>query len=354
MKAKYQEIADEIRQKIQSQEYLVDAAIPTESQLQKIYSVSRHTVRAAVDVLVNEGVLRKEKGSGTYVNALTIKKTNHKTIGVITTYMSDYIFPSIIRGIEQELSKKGYSLLLASTNNDYLREKKSLEKMIDFGVDGLIVEPTRSNLYNPNLAIYVNLKEQNIPMVMINAVYEELDIPYICFDDQEVGYQATDYLIKKNHQNILLITKIDDLQGKYRMKGFMKACEKNNIWISSSNILTYTTETSNLIIDQALAQLEKNPEISAIFCYNDQIANVLCQKLFEKKYRVPDDYSIISVDNSNLSQMGGMSITSLAHPKEELGIGAANWIINAIEKNIIGENINYQPQLIERSSVKEI
>ena len=70
--------------------------------------------------------------------------TSKKTIGVITTYISDYIFPSIIRGIERRLNEDNYSLLLASTNNDVAQEKKALEMMLSYGVDGLIVEPTKA------------------------------------------------------------------------------------------------------------------------------------------------------------------------------------------------------------------
>ena len=65
MKTKYQVIADEIRSKILSNEFVVGKVIPPELQLQKDYGVSRHTVREAIALLVNEGFLRKEKGSGT-------------------------------------------------------------------------------------------------------------------------------------------------------------------------------------------------------------------------------------------------------------------------------------------------
>jgi len=79
-------------------------------------------------------------------------------------------------------------------------------------------------------------------MVMINAVYEEISAPYICVNDVASGYLATEYLIKKNHKKLLLITKIDDLQGKYRMKGFIKACEEYGIQFSPEDIITYETE----------------------------------------------------------------------------------------------------------------
>ncbi|MBO1914984.1 GntR family transcriptional regulator, partial [Microvirga sp. 3-52] len=99
------------------------------------------------------------------------------------------------RGIESRLKEDNYSLLLASTNNDVEQEKKALEMMLSYGVDGLIVEPTKSNLYNPNIAYYLSFKEHDIPFIMINAYYEELDVPYLSLDDVQSSYLATKELI---------------------------------------------------------------------------------------------------------------------------------------------------------------
>ncbi|MDR2976647.1 MAG: GntR family transcriptional regulator [Streptococcaceae bacterium] len=356
-KPKYQTIADDIREKIRSQHYPIGPAIPAEHQLQVNYQASRDTVRKAVTILVNEGLLRREKGSGTYVNDLSHPnlpaiRPDRKTIGVITTYISDYIFPSIIRGIELRLKEKGYSLLLSSTNNDYAQEEKCLEKMIDFGVDGLIVEPTKSNQYNPNLATYVNLHAHNIPIVMINAVYEELNLPYICVDDVEVGYLATKELIDKHHTQLLLITKLDDQQGKLRMKGFIKACEENHIKISSDLIITFTTESEPDVYRKALERLEKSPDITGIVCYNDEVAKKLCSRILEMGFSIPDDYSIVGNDNSSLSQIGGVNLSSTEHPKEKMGIAAADWIVSTIEKGQPEANLLYHTHLVRRNSVK--
>src|SRR5690625_3094616 len=95
-KYQYQVIIDDIKSKILSGEYNVLEKIPTEFALQEMYNVSRHTVRKAILELANEGFLRSEKGSGTYVsNDYQSRAGNpgNKTIGVITTYISDYIFP---------------------------------------------------------------------------------------------------------------------------------------------------------------------------------------------------------------------------------------------------------------------
>lgn len=166
-----------------------------------------------------------------------------KTIGVITTYISDYIFPSIIRGIESRLNEENYSLLLASTNNDVDQEKKALEMMLSFGVDGLIVEPTKSNLYNPNISYYLSFKEQDVPLIMINAYYEQLEVPFLCLDDVKSSYLATKELITSGHQQIGLISKTDDLQGKYRMKGYIQALGEAKLNFLPEHVLFFDTES---------------------------------------------------------------------------------------------------------------
>lgn len=356
-KSKYQVIAEEIKEKIESNEYVFNQTIPPEMQLQKDYAVSRHTVRQAIAILVNEGYLRKEKGSGTYVDNRfkneTKVKANVKTIGVITTYLSDYIFPSIIRGIEETLRSQGYSLLLASTNNDYQQEKECLEKMIHYGVQGLIVEPTKSNQYNPNLALYMSLKEQGIPMVMINAVYEELEAASICVDDVRSGFLATELMIKKGNKNLLLVSKIDDLQGKYRMKGFIQACEKYGVKILPQDIITYTTDTRKQVSSNVLKRLKDEKMVNGIVCYNDQIASVIIDELNTHGITIPDDISIIGNDDSSLSKVGNVKMTTLRHPKERMGKDAAEWILKTIEKKSEQKSILYEPILVERDSVIE-
>src|SRR5690625_1401853 len=169
-KYQYQVIIDDIKSKILSGEYSVLEKIPTEFALQEMYNVSRHTVRKAVLELANEGYLRSEKGSGTYVSndyQTTAGNPSNKTICVITTYISDYIIPSIIRGIEGKLNEQNYSLLLASTNNDVDQEKKALEMMLSYGVDGLIIEPTKSNLFNTNIAYIFQFNKYNNSFIII-------------------------------------------------------------------------------------------------------------------------------------------------------------------------------------------
>ena len=357
-KTKYQLIADEIRKKILDGNYKLNTVIPSELQLQKTYDVSRHTVREAIGVLTNEGYLRKEKGSGTYV-ADTYKKeevtsNKTKTIGVVTTYLSDYIFPSIIRGIEGQLRKEGYSLLLSSTSNNHAQERECLEKMLHNGVDGIIVEPTKSNQHNPNLDLYVAIKEQGLPLVMINAVYEELEMASICVDDVQSGFMAADALFKQGHQHLLFITKIDDLQGKYRMKGFVKACEQHETMFDAGDIITYTTETKDKLVAKVMQRLKEANHLSGIVCYNDEIANTIYSEIIAAGYSIPEDYSIIGNDHSPIGLASALKLSTIEHPKEKLGIDAADWIIQTIQTNKEQPSIVYAPKLVLGETIKNL
>ncbi|MDO7906200.1 GntR family transcriptional regulator [Paenibacillus sp. JX-17] len=360
MKPKYQIIIDDIKSHILSGAYQVGEQIPTEYALQDQYKVSRQTVRKAILELSNEGYLRSEKGSGTYVSGQYRAKSGgtsgKKTIGVITTYISDYIFPSIIRGIESRLNEDNYSLLLASTNNDVLQEKKALEMMLSFGVDGLIIEPTKSNLYNPNIAYYLSFKEQDVPFTMINAYYEELEVPFFCLDDVQSSYLATRELISKGHTQIGIISKMDDLQGKYRMKGYIKALGEAKLRFHPEQVLSFDTETKQDLSMNLKKFLNTHKDaISALVCYNDEVGLEVVNVCRQLGISVPDKLSIIGQDNSYIAKNANIKLTTLTHPQEQMGRDAADWIIKKLQgKRDLPNTTYYQPMLIEGETVKEI
>lgn len=360
MKPKYQIIIDDLKSYILSGTYKAGEKIPSEFALQEEYNVSRQTIRKAILDLSNEGFLRSEKGSGTYVSTQYRSKTSgkamNKTIGVITTYISDYIFPSIIRGIESRLNEDNYSLLLASTNNDIAQEKKALEMMLSFGVDGLIIEPTRSNIYNPNIAYYLSFKEQDVPFTMINAYYEELEVPFFCLDDVQSSYLATQELIAKGHTQIGIIAKMDDLQGKYRMKGFIRALGEAKLRFQQEHVLSFDTASkSDLSANLEVYLNDNRDDLTALVCYNDEVGLEVVHVCRKLGISIPDELSIIGQDNSYIAKNANIKLTTLTHPQEQMGRDAADWIIKNLQgKKDLPTNTYYQPVLIEGETVKAI
>lgn len=365
-KTKYNIVKDKIMEWITNGEVKPGEKISSESELVKMFGVSRHTIRQAIGDLVHEGWLYREQGAGTFCSnkqeqdrsqTPRLLTSGGKNIGVITTFISDYIFPSIIRGIESYLTESGYTLTLASTDNDVEKERQCLQSMLDRNIDGLIIEPTKSSSNNPNINYYLELEKNNIPYLMINQYYPQLLPPHIIVNDKNGGYLATDHLIKLGHEKIVGIFKTDDLQGAYRMQGFIQAFRENNITLSPEMIISFSTEFSDALLQENVRKILSSSQTmpTGIICYNDQVALSILNLLREMELRVPEDISIVGFDDSYLAE--ATNLTSVSHPKLEMGVAAAKWIVSAVENRSEVESQNstvYEPELVVRNSTKAI
>ncbi|WP_312098914.1 GntR family transcriptional regulator [Niallia sp.] len=336
--------------------------IYSENELGRMFGVSRHTIRQAIGDLVHEGWLYREQGAGTFVShqqahsSQTIlshpplKRT--KNIGVITTYISDYIFPSIIKGIESYLTDHGYSLTFACTDNDIKKEKQCLQTMLDRNIDGLIIEPTKTNTFNPNMQLYLELEQNKIPYLMINQFYSQLSPPHLVVDDELGGFISTEHLIKLGHKKIIGLFKSDDLQGINRMKGFIQAYKAYSIPFFPEMLINYSTENQAAYPVERLAEVfETTNKPTAIVCYNDQLAIQVIHYLRSLNLSIPEDISIIGYDDSFLTEASEVKLTSVSHPKKEMGMEAAKWIVDAVEKKgTLPPSFVYKPKLVLRTS----
>lgn len=367
MTTKYNRVKQAVKSRIMDGIYTPNQKISSESELMKEFGVSRHTVRLAIGDLVMSGWLYREQGSGTFCADRSLMKPQdtlnaQKSIAIVTTYLSDYIFPSIIRGAESKLSEEGYQVSIFSTNNTHEMEQVVLEKILSQQFDGVIVEPTKSGSSNPNISYYLKLEQLDIPYIMINAYYDELEPVSIVMNDEKGGFLQTDHLISLGHKNIVGCFKTDDRQGIKRMKGFLKAHRQNNIPVMPSHIITYNTEDK---LVKPVEELEKllassDEPITGLVCYNDELAMMLIELLRVKNIKVPEDISIVGHDDSMLAEISEVKLTTIAHPKSEMGELAANSIISLIHsKHHKAEGYNadstvYDPELIVRSSTQKL
>lgn len=366
MTTKYNMVKRAVKSRIIDGIYTPNQKISSESELMKEFGVSRHTVRLAIGDLVSAGWLYREQGSGTFcADRSLLKKTNspnsQKSIAIVTTYLSDYIFPSIIRGAESRLSEEGYQVSIFSTNNTHEMERGVLEKILSQQFDGVIVEPTKSGSSNPNISYYLKLEQLDIPYIMINAFYDELEPVSIVMDDEKGGFLQTEHLIRLGHKNIVGCFKTDDRQGIRRMKGFLKAHRQNNIPIRQSHIITYNTEEKfSKPVDELEKLLVSDEGLTGLVCYNDELAMMLLELLRVKNIKVPEEVSIVGHDDSMLAEVSEVKLTSIVHPKSEMGELAASAIIALIDSKedktdqYNASSMIYDPELIVRSSTKEM
>lgn len=351
---KYEKLVAYLHQQISQGIYKPGDRIESEHQLAARFDYSRQTVRQALSALENEGMLVRRRGSGTYVSGVASERRT-MNIGVITTYISDYIFPAIIRGIERELTEHGYSMMLGATLNRVENEKRLLLSMQEKGVDGLIVEGIKSALPNPNLELYRKLERSGIPVVFFNAYYRELtDCTYVVTDDVRAGADAAGYLMRRGCRKLGGIFKSDDMQGHRRYEGMMKAALAGGAWAGDDAVVWFSTADDPFLFrgQNGKRLMERFSSCDGIVCYNDTIAFRLIEFLRARGKRVPEDLSVIGFDNSGLAQYGAVRITTMNHPKEEMGVQAARMILHMAETGVREKSLVMKMEPVSGNSVR--
>lgn len=350
---KYHQLKEYLCDQMRRGELAPGDQVPSEYTLAKQFKLSRHTVRKALGDLENEGLVYREQGRGTFCSMRS--KTENKTIAVMTTYISDYIFPAVIRGIEEILSVAGYTLLLANTDNNKQKEAQCFEKLLNQNIAGLIIEPTKSALENCNLKYFQEIERRRLPYIMFHATYSDLEPAYIMMDDEKGGFMAAQYLLQLGHQDIAGIFKTDDRQGIKRQNGFLAALTEYNIDLKSGYLGNYDTEQiSSYPYQFVRGLLQRTDRPTGLICYNDQIAIQAIGAIRDEGLRIPEDISIVGYDDSSLAVASEIKLTTIKHTKTVLGRQVARFIIDMVEGRIERPTLVYQPELIIRSSCQSL
>ena len=355
METKYQNLINYIQEQISDGQLGPGEKVPSENQLSEQFHISRQTVRKAIGTLEEDGLVQRIRGSGTYVSFDRRKNLEQRnSIAVVTTYVDSYIFPRILQGMQNTLFESGFSVQIYFTNNTLDREKSILKDLLKRDdVAGVIMEGTKSGLPNPNLDLYRHLMARKIPLLFFNTYYPELEAPHVSLNDAEAAYKAVRYLIDKGHQKIGAILKLDDGQGRQRYLGYLKAMEEAGLTVTDSRMVWIDTDESKQLgycRDRILNRVE---ECTALLAYNDQIAFQLIRMLTERNIRVPEDVSVISIDDSDLARHSEVPITSLPHPKENLGKKAAETLLQMIAGRKKDLTYEFDTRVVERESVAE-
>lgn len=355
MASKYRNLADILRAEIAKLSSLGSSRLPTEAEITKQYNVSRQTVRNALELLESEGLIERRQGSGSYIRQ---KKTESdlKQIALVTSFIDDYIFPTILHDAQSIFEKNGYSTIVYATDNKISREREILLSLINKNISAILIEGSKTALPTANADLFLRLKEMEIPVLFIHGSYRNLkDFPCISDDNFAGGYMLANYLIAKGHKKIAGIFKSDDEQGPERYYGLVSAMVEAGLRINDSSFCWYDSEDRKAIINnEGFDRIDRfiNKRLagsSAVVCYNDEIAYSLVKRLLEKGTKIPEEIAIVSFDNSFYSQIGSVPITSLGHNKERTGKCAANTLLAMIKGEEV-ESRKISWQLSERLS----
>lgn len=353
---KYKDIVDWTMKQLAAGVFKPKDKFLSEASLGEKFNCSRQTVRRALEELEKQGHITRFQGSGTYISAdrfyarRNASGNLNMTVGLINTYMDNYVFPGIIRGIEGVLSEAGFGVELISTNNQIAGETRALQFMMERNLDGLIVEPTRSALPCANLDLYRALGLRGLPIVFIDSYYPELSSPYVALDDEKAGYEATKYLFSMGHRNISSVFPHSHRQGHLRYLGYVKAHADFGIPIHDDLVCWHSRENMHQMLHSQMF-LDQLKRSTAVLCYNDATALTVIDFLHQKGIKVPEDLSVVGIDNSEMARI--TSLTSIAHPAERLGEAAAKLLLDMINGSE-GSNVLFPPELVIRGSVRQL
>ncbi|MDE7218849.1 MAG: substrate-binding domain-containing protein [Oscillospiraceae bacterium] len=307
-------------------------------------------------LLVREGLIATRQGSGSRILRQTSSvEKQHRSIAVITTYISDYIFPGILREVETVLSQHGCTPSLFATQNQVANERRILTQLLGQPVDGILVEATKSALPNPNLDLYQQLMDQGVPLVFIHGCYANLPGAHFVMDaNADGGRQLACYLADKGCACIGGIFKSDDIQGHGRYAGYTEGLREKGLQLKDRHVYWYNTETKRSFLSGSDTSVrayldEVLDEVDSFVCYNDEIANSLLLQLQKRGLRVPEDVAIVSFDNSYYSELSPVPITSLSHGGENAGRTAAEILLRQMDGEYC-QSVQLPWVLVERES----
>lgn len=354
MSAKYLWLAEQLKKHIE--EHAGDIfKLPTEAELCEKYGVSRQTVRAALSILEKEHLIEKRRGSGSYTTGLS-DRAEKNTVAILICSDTEYIYPELLSDMRNILQEQGFSSTVYVTDNRISREREILEHLLSHPVRGILSEGCKTAFPTPNHDLYHRLSDQGVSILFFHGSYANLpDYPSLKDDNYEGGYFLGKYLVSLKHKKIAGIFKSDDTQGLERCHGFLSALRDESISFHEENICYFDTPR--------LSALQKKQDTgflsefiarqlggcTAVICYNDEIAYWLIKELNYRNLRVPEDVSVVCFDNTYLSELSAVQITSLSHQRHEMGVAAAEMLLNLM-RSLAAPSRKLPWKLVEKRS----
>ncbi|WP_434055927.1 MAG: LacI family DNA-binding transcriptional regulator [Roseibium sp.] len=302
----------------------------------KVTEETRHRVEAACKKL--------NYFPNAAARSLSTNKT--KTIATIIPNIEHSIYAKFISAIEQTLSERQYSLVLAISNGDEEIEFKEARKLLGMGSEAFILSGAR---HSPEL--YDLLEGRNIPYVFTSVWDPALPTPMIGYDNSGLARAALTYLKSKGHSEIAVVHGPVDSSDRIsaRVAGARQACGK------TMNVTFFETSLDASGGKHAVqALLERATNVTAILCLSDVLALGVYFGLAAAGLSVPDDMSVMGFDNLDWSTEIVPPLTTTNLPARKMGRSVALQLMDLLDINKDLEPTLLEGQIIERGSVLSV
>jgi LacI family transcriptional regulator len=280
---------------------------------------------------------------------LASKKTT--TVGVVIPDISNAIFAEVARGIEDIANMYRYNIILCNADKKKDKEISVINTLLEKQVDGLLF--MGGTVTKEHIEAF---KSSSVPIVLCATTDDNNAIPAVDINHEKAAYDAVQLLIQQGHRNIGMIsgTLQDPANGFARFQGYKKALEEANIPVVDEHIRVgnYRYE-SGIEAMKYFINLADRP--TAIFAATDEMAIGAIHTIQDANLKVPEDISVISVDNSRMASMVRPLLTSVAQPMYDIGAVSMRLLTKLMNKeNVEVTKIVLPHELIIRKSVAHV
>lgn len=278
---------------------------------------------------------------------LRTNKTN--TIGLVIPSMENIYFANLASTIIRDARAYGYTTVTVDTMEDESNERNGIDSLLARNVDGIIVTPC-----GQDPAWLENINRNTTPVVLIDRYFNSTELPYVCTDNYQGGYEATRYLLNNGHENILCIQGTPySMPVRERVRGYLDALRGKGLE-EHARIVGDSFSIQNGYLETKLV-LNTVSRPTAIFALSNTILLGAIKAIRESGLSIPNDISIITFDNNTFLDFIDPPVTRMSQPVNEIGTLSVKLLMQSIdEKRPIDTKLQLQPQLIVCESVANV
>ncbi|GMQ74529.1 catabolite control protein A [Tetragenococcus halophilus] len=276
---------------------------------------------------------------------LASKKTT--TIGVIIPDVSNMFFSSLARGIDDIATMYKYNIILANSDGDSNKEVQVLNNLLAKQVDGIIFMGHRITE-----EVRGEFSRSKTPVVLAGSIDPDEQVGSVNIDYTKATEEAVSLLAKNGHEKIAFVSGalIDAINGQNRLTGYKEGLKENNLEYNEGMIFEapYEFKEGLALVDRIL-----NSGATAAYITDDELAIGVLDGLYDAGVKVPEDFEIITSNNTLLTDVTRPRLSSVTQPLYDIGAVATRLLTKLMNKEEIEQKTIVLPSsIMEKGSTK--
>lgn len=274
-----------------------------------------------------------------------------KIIGVIVPQFEHFYFSSVLSGIDQEATSRGYSLMVSESHDEYEREKLICKRFSENRVCGVIVSQAKNTTRYEH---FQRLIDENLPLVFYDRICTGINCDRVVVDDYQGAYNAVNYLIERGCRRIAFFGSPMTLEiSKNRYNGYRDALLRNGLTPEDRFFRICDNRADAEAITPEILSQDEVPD--AFFAVNDDTAIGILYTAKRLGFKVPSDISICGFTNGQRAVACDPMLTTVEQRGVRVGEEAANILISKVEGEIPKDKVEkrvVRTRLVIRGTTK--